>query len=126
MSAKHPTSFEITKERHLTPRGDCIIAVSANKCFQDLSEKFKEMLRNDNSILEIKISCQEVEEKIIAHGNSKLILTHSKEMVIRKSNFICERTLAIKADKAAKDLSTALIEKLKNPKATVVIELTIK
>ena len=46
-------------------------------------------------------------------------------MVIRKSDYVCERTLAVGADKAANDLSRALVEKLKNPKQEVRISLTV-
>ena len=44
-------------------------------------------------------------------------------MVIRKSSYICNRTLAIKADKAAADLSRSLVEKLRKPKQNVEIKL---
>jgi len=64
-------------------------------------------------------------DKIIAEGSPNLPLTNSKDIVIRKSDYICNRTLAINANKAACDLSSNLVEKLKDPKKIVKIILLI-
>jgi hypothetical protein len=48
------------------------------------------------------------------------------DLVVRKSDFICNRTLAIRADKAAKDFSRNLVKKLQNPKQKVTITLSVK
>jgi hypothetical protein len=45
---------------------------------------------------------------------------------VRKSDYICGRTLAIRADKAAKDLSRKLVEELRNPSQRVRITLTVE
>jgi hypothetical protein len=42
-------------------------------------------------------------------GHPSLMLTDDKDMVIRKSNYICPRTLAIKSDKAAIDMPRDMI-----------------
>jgi hypothetical protein len=55
-----------------------------------------------------------------------LELTHSQEMVVRKSDYASDRTLGIHADKAAKDLSRDLVEKLKTPKQKAKITLTVQ
>ncbi|MBN2013858.1 MAG: DUF371 domain-containing protein [Candidatus Altiarchaeota archaeon] len=124
VSARHETTFEVTKEKHLTPRGDCIISVSADKAFPELSEEFKKTLRGDDTVLEITISCAGLSEKVIAHGSCDLQLSHPTDLVVRRSSFICERTLAIRADKAAIDFNRELVKSLSenNP---VEIELRI-
>ena len=43
-----------------------------------------------------------------------MALDHLTDIVIRKSNFICGRTLMIHADKAAVDLNKDLINDLAN------------
>jgi hypothetical protein len=45
--------------------------------------------------------------------------------VIRKSDYISNRTLAIRSDKAAQDLSRDLVQKLKNPKQKAKITLVV-
>ena len=72
----------------------------------------------------IKIEVSGIKEIVKAWGSEKLTFTHLKDMVIRKSQYVCGRTIAVKANKAALDLSRRLIEKLKNPKSVVKITLT--
>lgn len=122
--AMHRTTLEITKENHLTLKGDCIVAVSADKGLLDLPERFKDKLRDKNTILEIIIKSNGIEEKITAGGHSELTLSHPTDMVVRKSNFICNRTLAINSDKAARDLNRGLVDKLKKGE-DIIIELKI-
>ena len=123
ITATHKTTFEITKEKSLTKRGDCIIAVSANKAMLDFKPEFKRVLKNENAKLIIEIKAGKVCEIVRAYGSSQLQLTHPTDMVIRKSSYICNRTLAIKADKAAADLSRSLVEKLRKPEQNVEIKL---
>jgi len=126
IQATHKTTLEITKDKHLTKNGDCIIAVAADKSLADLSPKFKEKLRRKNAILTIRIEAEGVVEEIKASGSSHLILTHPTEIVVRKSDYISNRTLAIRADKTSYDLSKRLVDKLKNPNQKVKITLTAK
>jgi hypothetical protein len=126
IQATHKTTFEITKEAQLSRRGDCIIAVSANKTMTDFSSEFKENLVKEKAKIMILIEAGDAAEVVNAFGSPRLILTHRTDIVVRKSNYICNRTLAIQADKAACDLSRKLVEKLKNPKQRVKITLTVK
>jgi hypothetical protein len=126
IQATHKTTFEITKEAQLSRRGDCIIAVSANKTMTDFSSEFKKNLRKEKAKIMILIEAGDAAEVVNAFGSPRLILTHRTDMVVRKSNYICNRTLAIQADKAACDLSRKLAEKLRNPKQKVKITLTVR
>jgi hypothetical protein len=126
VKAKHKTTFEITKEKELSIRGDCIVAVSADKGLPDLKPEFRESLRRENARLTILIDAGDAGDVVRAFGSPMLILSHPTDMVVRKSGYICSRTLAIKADKAACDLSRALVEKLQNPEQRVEITLTVE
>ena len=126
IQATHQSTLEITKEPQLSKRGNCIVAVSADKALADLTAEFKECLRRRNSKITMLIEVGEIADVVNAIGSPKLPLTHSTDMVIRKSNYICNRTLAINADKAACDLPRELVEKLKNPTQKVRITLTVK
>ena len=123
--AIHRSTLEITTENFLTPRGDCIICVSADKALKDLSEEFKEALR-EGSKLRIVIKAGNLRDELIAYGSPELRLESPVSMVIRKSDYIDGRTLAIRANKSAKDLKRELIKLLKNPESEAVIELIIE
>ena len=114
VKATHPSTLEITKDDFLTPRGDCIIAIKSDLACKDLPEDVKSLLRNDNSLVRIKLFCEDLYDEILAKGSSKLSLKSSRSMVIRRSDFICDRTVAILANKSAKDINRELIRKLKN------------
>jgi hypothetical protein len=123
MQATHKTTLEFTKNPHLTKKGDCIATVAADKALADLTAEFKETLRKPHAKLTITIEADGIIEQVTAEGSPQLILTHPTDIVVRKSDYICSRTLAVNADKAACDLSRALVEKLKNPKQKVKITL---
>ncbi len=124
---KHKTTFEVTKETHLTPRGDCIVGICADKSISELSEEFKNSLKSEGAKIEIllKIPGTVLEEKVTAFGSPELTFTHPTDIVVRKSNFICPRTLAINANKAACDFSREFIEKLKNGDAELLVEFNL-
>ena len=122
----HRTTFEVTKEKHLTERADCIIAVNADKAVVDLSEGFKEAARRPNAEVTIMIEAGEEKETVEAMSDPKLSFTHPTDMVIRKSSYICDRTVAVKADKAASDFSRRLVKKLQDPNQMVKITFTVR
>lgn len=121
----HEMTFEITKEAHLTKRGNCIIAVKATKGLMDLRSEFKEAMRKENSKITITLEVAGAKEVIKAQGSPQLCFSHPTDLVVRKSDYVCGRTLAVKADKAACDFPRKLIEKLKNPGQEVKITLTV-
>jgi hypothetical protein len=125
VQATHKTTFEITKDTHLTRKGDCIIAVKANKSLTDLSRDFKEKARKPDARITIAIETEGERETVTASGNSGLSFSHPTDIIVRTSNYVCSRTLAVRSDKAASDLSKRLIEKLKNPDQKVRITLTV-
>lgn len=126
IQATHRSTFEITKDARLSKKGDCVIAVSADKSVADLSPEFKENLRRENTRIIILIETEEEAEVVSAFGSRRLTLTHPTDIVVRKGGYICSRTLAIRADKAACDFSRNFIEKLRNPKQRVKITLTVE
>ena len=126
IQATHKTTLEFTKDTRLSKRGDCIVTVAADKAVADLSTEFKENLRKPQARITIKIEAGGIIEQVTGHGSPLLILTHPTDMVIRKSNYVCSRTLAVYADKAAWELSRDLVEKLKNPKQKVKIMLAVR
>jgi len=126
IQATHKTTFEITKDKGLTSRGDCIIAVRADRAVADLSREFKDLARKRGAEITIIVESGDEREVIKAQGDPRLTFTHPEDIVIRKSTYVCGRTLAVKANKAAKDFSRKLIENLRTPHRRVKITLTVK
>lgn len=116
ITAHHRSTFEITKDNTLTKAGDCIIGLEIDKTMVDFPEDFKEKIRNDNTIITVRLKTDNGYDEIHGQGDHRLALDHLTDIVIRKSNFICGRTLMIHADKAAVDLNKDLINDLANLK----------
>jgi uncharacterized protein len=115
-----------TKDIHISKKGDCIVAMTADKSVVDLSVQFKEELRKLNAKVTIIIEAGDLREEIKALGSPKLCLCHPTDIVIRKSDYICSRTLAICADKSSIDLSRELVGKLQNPEQKVKITFKVE
>jgi len=124
--AIHPTTLMFTKDIHVSKNGDCIVAMTADKSVADLSSQLKEQLRKPNAKVTVTIEAGSFREEIKAFGSPKLCLCHPTDIVIRKSDYICNRTLAICADKSSNDLPRGLIEKLQDPKQKIKITLSVE
>ena len=126
IQASHPTTLMFTKDIHVSKNGDCIAAMTADKSVADLSAQFKEDLRKPNAKVTVTIEAGGFIEEIKAHGSPKLCLCHPTDIVIRKSDYVCNRTLAICADKSSIDLPRGLVEKLQDPKQKIKITLRVE
>ncbi|RLI74831.1 DUF371 domain-containing protein, partial [Archaeoglobales archaeon] len=58
-------------------------------------------------------------------GHPKLSFTHKTDIVIRKSKYICGRTLLISANKAASDLNREFVDLLKDKKTEILVIIEI-
>ena len=123
--SNHQKTIEITKESHLTPKGDCIVGVNATASCSDLPQALKDKLKNSNSKITLLISVQNYEFIIEGNGHQDLILTHKEDIVIRKSDFICPRTLAVKCDKASDLLPRDMVTLLRNPDTRGIFSIII-
>ena len=112
----HQKTIEITKESKLSTRGDCIIGVKASSSCFDLPISMKEKLQHSDTRVRFSIKVDNHEFIIKGRGNEELTLTHKEDIVIRKSNFVCPRTLAINCDKASDLIPREMVKLLQNPK----------
>ena len=113
VTSLHKSTFEITTDKTLTLKGDCIIGVKSDVTLNDLPNELKNKIKTDNQKIELFLETNNYSDKIVGYGSSKLTLDHPSDMVCRKSDFTCNRTLMINSDKAAKDLDKNLINELK-------------
>ncbi len=122
----HSKTIEITTESHLTTNGDCIIGVRASSGCNDLPEKLKTVLQNSKSDISCTLLVKDLAFKIKGKGNKNFTLTNPHDIVIRKSSFVCPRTIAISCDAASDLIPRQMVKMLQNldAKGTFVIEVT--
>ncbi len=122
----HKKTVEITKDSHLTVNGDCIIGVNANLACLDLPEKFKKKVQNSNSDIIFTIKVEPYSFTIHGKGSEKLTLKHKNDIVLRKSAFVCSRTLAINCDMASDDIPRKMVKELQNQNAVGKMIIEVK
>lgn len=123
--ALHPTTIELTTEEHLTARGDCIVGVRSEKGCLQLSQNVKERLASGEALVLFRLTVGDMTFRWTARGDLALTLTHPRDMVVRKSKFISDRTLAVGSSAAAKDIPRKMVAALRFPEATGTLEIEV-
>ncbi len=108
----HDTTIEITKDKRLTKEGNCILGICASKGCYDLNPELKKEIKSGKKI-NVIIKVDDEIDSFYGYGNKKLSLTDRKDIVFRKSDFICDRTILIKCTKSSSELNRNLINKLR-------------
>ncbi len=126
ITSSHKSTLEFTTDSSISLRGTCIIGVSSSLCLRDIPKKFKDIMKKENSKIKIIIQIEGKKEEILGYGNPDLQLSDSEAMIIRKSSYICARTLAIKANKAACDIPKDLVELLTDSKSKIDVTISIE
>jgi hypothetical protein len=108
----------------VTPRGDCIIAVSSEKALTDLDPMLKDKIRSGWYVATI-FKSDDIIDHVIGRGDPRLTLRDPVRIIIRKSDFIDDKTLMIRSDKAAIDLDRRLVSRLKDRKSILEIEIIV-
>jgi len=123
--ATHEKTIEITTEGHLTLRGDCIVGVGAAKGVAQLSPSMKTALRSDRARVKLTIVTPGGEFSFSARGSKDLSFESATDMVIRRSSFVCGRTLAIQAESSASEIPRSLVRTLKSPEAAGLLRIEV-
>jgi hypothetical protein len=110
--ATHKTTFEITKSKKISERGDCIIGVGADKACSDLDQRVKDALKK-GSVAHLTLLVGDQSFRVRAEGSHFLTLKDDKDIVVRRSSHICPRTLVVKADAAACDIPRDMVDLLR-------------
>ncbi|NYB51146.1 MAG: DUF371 domain-containing protein [Methanobacteriaceae archaeon] len=120
ITSKHHSTFEVTRDKDIGLAADCIVGVSSKVSLNDLPQQMKRAIQHEKSQVQVILETENASDMIIGYGHPGLTLDHPTDMVCRKSDYICSRTLMIRADKAAVDLNPDLVEDLRSGKTLKV------
>ena len=115
----------LTKDHKLTLKGDCIAAVSSMKGLCDLKPELKEAVMNEMAKITMKLEVKGCCFEIHGFGHPDLTWDDPLDMVARKSDYICPRTLMIKADYASIDVPRDFVNILKDSLQQVDVTITV-
>ncbi|MEL7668939.1 DUF371 domain-containing protein [Methanobacterium sp.] len=125
VTSAHRSTFEVTMDKEIGIRADCIVGVSSKIKLVDLPPELREAIKDENTRIKVQLKTENAKDEIKGYGHPELTLDHPTDMVCRKSEFKCSRTLMIKSNKAAIDLKRELVEDLKEGKdlkVTILVE----
>ncbi len=112
VKALHKSTFEITRESFLTPRGDCIIGVRSSIAASDLPEWFRDLARRRDSLIVLVLCSGGVCDSVVGRGDPGLEMSDGRRMIFRRSTYTEPATVMVGASKAARDLDRRLVERL--------------
>lgn len=115
--ASHKNTIEFTREKALTPKGDCILGVDSG--FD--SKKIAEFIKGKSKIT-VKITVDKLSDEFECIPNPKF--RDKKEMVFRLGEFSSERTLGLRATKACRHIKREIAEKMKQPGKKMVVTIS--
>jgi hypothetical protein len=118
----HSSTIELTKDLTLTLNGDCILGINSAKACADLSKSLIEYIQKGGKVL-VEIKCEGIIDTFYGFGHKDLSLSHTNDIVFRKSDYKCNRTILINCTKSAYEIDRKLIEKLVHKQAKLQIVL---
>jgi hypothetical protein len=125
ITALHRSTFEVTRDEEISTAADCIVVVGADKGAASLSGPFKKAAARDDAFITCIIESGGFRDTVTGWGSEDMAFTAEDSMVFRVSNYVCERTVMIYADKPAARLDRNLIKALR-AENKAIIELTVE
>lgn len=130
VTAEHSSTFEVTSDDWLTPAGDCILAVEADRVPADFDDAFVEACRDPEAtiIATLTVTTDEGDtyaETVEGRGHPDLVFENERSHVGRTSDYVDDRTILVGADAAAADFDRELVDAL-TAGADVRFELVVE
>lgn len=113
VTAEHGSTLELTAEDWLTPAGDCILGVEADRTPSEFDPRFRAAAADDVVVTAtVSVDADCASETIVGRGDPALSFASDRSLVIRTSGYVDERTVMVGADHAAADLDRRLVTAL--------------
>lgn len=126
MRATHATTLEVTRETHLTQRGDCVVLVSSDASLVEMGEDMRKAARNPGAVIVLTIEAAALTVTVTGRGDPGLTWAHPTDIVVRTSTHTCPRTLMVHADKASIDIPRELVRCLRNPETEATVRISVE
>ncbi|ELY55259.1 hypothetical protein C491_16117 [Natronococcus amylolyticus DSM 10524] len=122
VSAAHASTFEVTTDDYLTPAGDCILAIDADRAPADFDPEFVEACRDEAATITVEIEADGRRESVEGRGDPDLEFTNERSAVGRTSDYVDDRTIVVGAELAAEGFDRELVDALaEGAEATVTL-----
>jgi hypothetical protein len=112
VTATHESTLEVTTDDYLTPAGDCIIGIHADRAPADFDSRVVQACQDASAKITLQLTVEDMTERICGRGHPDLTFASGRSLVSRTSEYVDDRTVLVGADKAAADLDRDLVAAL--------------
>lgn len=124
VSAEHASTFEVTTDDYLTPAGDCILAIEADRTPADFDPEFVAACQDADATITVTVEADGHTETVEGRGDPDLEFTNERSAVGRTSDYVDDRTIVVGAEFAAEGFDRNLVDALAGgAEATVTISV---
>ncbi|AGB31530.1 hypothetical protein C488_13716 [Natrinema pellirubrum DSM 15624] len=122
VTAEHASTFEVTTDDYLTPAGDCILAIEADRAPADFDPEFVAACQDSNATITVTLEADGHTASVTGRGDPALEFTNERSAVGRTSDYVDDRTIVNSAEFAAEGFDRDLVAALSDgAEATVTI-----
>ncbi|WP_123539034.1 DUF371 domain-containing protein [Halosimplex salinum] len=112
VTAEHVSTLEFTSDDFLTPAGDCILAIEADRVPADFSDAFLDACQAHGATVTATIEADDHVHEVTGRGHPGFSFENERSHVIRTSDYVDDRTVMVGADGAAADVDRDLVDAL--------------
>ncbi|MFB6173765.1 MAG: DUF371 domain-containing protein [Halobacteriales archaeon] len=112
VTARHGSTLEVTTDEFLTPAGDCIVGIEADRAPADFDAAFVEACRDASATVVATLRAGDRTATVTGRGHPDLTFESDRSAVLRTSGHVDDRTVMVGADAAAADLDRDLVAAL--------------
>jgi len=112
VSGEHASTFEVTTDDYLTPAGDCILGIEADRAPADFAPEFVAACQSYDATITAEFVAAEHEFTVSGTGHPEFSFENERSLVGRTSDYVDDRTVMVNADAAAADFDRELVAAL--------------
>jgi len=112
VTGEHASTLEVTSDDFLTPAGDCILAVDADRVPADFDDAFVSACQDADATITATVAAGDHSVTVTGTGHPELTFENERSHVLRTSDYVDDRTVMVNADAAAGDVDRDLIDAL--------------
>ena len=125
VTATHASTFEVTSDDYLTPAGDCILGIEADRVPAEFDRSFVAACQHADATIVATLEVDGYTERVSGRGHPELTFGSERSLVCRTSEYVDDRTVAIGMERAAADLDRDLVVALADG-APIALRLAVE
>ncbi|QSG03543.1 DUF371 domain-containing protein [Natranaeroarchaeum sulfidigenes] len=112
VSADHASTFEVTTDDFLTPAGDCILAIEADRAPADFDPEFVDACQDAEATITATVEVGGMSQSVTGSGHPDLSFESDRSAVVRASDHVDDRTVTVNADHGAIGIDDEIVDAL--------------